>query len=265
MGENVTTDLFGVAGLRCVIVGGTAGIGLAVAEHLAVCGASVVISGRRPATDLAAGMGASSVGMDVADVESVAAGFVEIDGLLGGIDCLILNAGIDAETGLIDDHDLATFERVVDVNTLGLARAMHHGVQRVVDGGSVIVTTSPAGSTAVPGMAAYSASKAALDMLVRSWALDLGPRQIRVNGVLPGIVESEMESESSPSTELIRRMTANGRYRTAAEMAPVYHFLASPASVTLTGSLVGAHDGIPLGFSAEVISHLAADLEGGDE
>jgi NAD(P)-dependent dehydrogenase (short-subunit alcohol dehydrogenase family) len=259
MGENITTDLFGVAGLRCVVVGGTAGIGLAVAQHLAACGAEVTITGRRAADDLASTFGGHAIAMDVADSTSVAAGFVSIE---PGIDCLILNAGIDAETGLIDDHDLATFERVIDVNTLGLARAMHHGVQRMNDGGSVIITSSPAGSVAVPGMAAYSASKAALDMLVKSWALDLGPRQIRVNGVLPGIVESEMDSESSPSVELIRRMTANGRYRQAADMAPVFQFLASPASVTLTGSSVGAHDGIPLGFSAEAIGHLGADLEG---
>lgn len=262
MGEDTTAALFDVTGLRCVVVGGTAGIGLAVARHLADCGAQVLITGRRAAGDLAASFAAHSVVMDVADADSVAAGFTAIDEHLDGVDCLILNAGIDAETGLIDDHDLATFERVIDVNTLGLARAMHYGVQRMVDGGSVIITSSPAGSVAVPGMAAYSASKAALDMLVRSWALDLGPRQIRVNGVLPGIVESEMDSESAPSIELIRRMTANGRYRTAADMAAVFHFLASPASVTLTGSLVGAHDGIPLGFSAEAIGHLGAGLTG---
>lgn len=259
MGEIDTTTLFGVAGLHCVVVGGTAGIGLAVAQHLAACGAEVTITGRRAADDLADGFGGRALTMNVADSTSVAAAFASIE---GGIDCLILNAGIDAETGLIDDHDLETFERVMDVNTLGLARAMHHGVQRMNDGGSIIITSSPAGTVAVPGMAAYSASKAALDMLVRSWALDLGPRQIRVNAVLPGIVESEMDSESSPMPELIRRMTANGQYRKAADMAPVFQFLASPASATLTGSSVGAHDGIPLGFSAEAISHLSADLGG---
>jgi len=263
MGEHTGAALFEVVGLRCVVVGGTAGIGLAVARHLSSCGARVVITGRRDATELAAGFAATAVAMDVSDPDSVAVGFDAVDDVFDTIDCLVLNAGIDAETGPIDDHDLAAFEHVLDVNTIGLARAMHHGIRRVVDGGSVIVTSSPAGSVAVPGMAAYSASKAALDMLIRAWAIDLGPRQIRVNGVLPGIVESEMESESSPSVELIRRMTANGRYRTADEMAPVFHFLASPASVTLTGSLVGAHDGIPLGFSAEVMGHLAADLDGG--
>ena len=138
---------------------------------------------------------------------------------------------------------------------------MHHGIQRVPDGGSVIVTSSPAGSIAAPGMAAYSASKAALDMLVKSWAVDLGPRHIRVNAVLPGIVESEMDSESAPDTELIRRMTVNGAHRRAEEMGPVFQFLASRASVTLTGSLVGAHDGISIGYSQSVMGYLAADLD----
>ena len=243
------------------MVGGTAGIGLAVAEHLAGRRARALITGRRDASEIAASFGASAVTMDVGDRVSVEAGFAAVDEILDRIDCLILNAGIDAHTGLIDDHDLETFERVLDVNTLGLARAMHHGVQRVPDGGSVVITSSPAGSVAAPGMAAYSASKAALDMLVRSWAIDLGPRHIRVNGVLPGIVESEMDSESSPDVELIRRMTANGVHRGAAEMGPVFQFLASPASATLTGSLVGAHDGIPLGFSQEVMTRLGADLD----
>ena len=56
-------------------------------------------------------------------------------------------------------------------------------------------------------------------------------------------------------------MTANGTYRKAAEMGPVFQFLASPASATLTGSLVGAHDGISVGYSAEVMDYLAADLD----
>ena len=107
---------------------------------------------------------------------------------------------------------------------------------------------------------AYAASKAALDHLVRVWALELGPGQVRVNAVLPGIVESEMNSESAPDLELIRRMTANGVFRKASEMAPVFHFLVSDASSTLTGSLVGCHDGIPLGYSHEVMARLATDL-----
>ena len=254
------TDPFSVAGKNIVIVGGTAGIGLAVAAHLATAGASVTITGRRDATALASDIGATFVPMDVADTSSVSAGFENIAASSERIDCLILNAGIDEYHGEIDELDLDVFARVLDVNTMGIVRALSAGISLVPSGGSVIVTSSPAGSITTPGMAAYSASKAALDMLVRTWALELGPKQIRVNAILPGIVESEMGAESTGELEVIRRMTANGIYRQAAEMGPVFQFMASAASAPLTGSLVGAHDGISVGYSAEVMGYLTAGL-----
>ncbi len=261
MEGSASVDPFSVGGRRVVIVGGTAGIGLAVAGHLVVAGAHVTITGRRASgAEVAESIGAAFVATDVADGESVEAGFAEIIAAKPNIDCLVLNAGIDEHHGEIAEVDLATFQRVMDVNTMGVVRALAAGVGAMSQGGSVIVTSSPAGSVTTPGMGAYSASKAALDMLVRVWALELGPRGIRVNAVLPGIVRSEMSSESAPDTELIRRMTVNGIERRATEMGPVFQFLASDASGPLTGSLVGAHDGIPAGFSHEVLTHLAADL-----
>lgn len=256
----VTADTFDVSGRKVVVTGGTAGIGLASAAHLSQCGAQVVICGRRDEGEtIADGIGAAFVVMDVADDLSVEQAFATVAERFDTLDALILNAGIDEYHGEVEDLDMGVFERVIDINTLGMVRALRHGVGLVRDHGSVIVTSSPAGSVAAPGMAAYAASKAALDHLVRVWALELGPRQVRVNAVLPGIVESEMNSESAPDLELIRRMTANGVFRKAAEMAPVFHFLVSDASAPLTGSLVGCHDGIPLGYSHEVMAHLAAD------
>ena len=266
-GRTATADTFDVSGRRVVITGGTAGIGLAAAAHQVRCGARVVISGRRDeGIAIADGIGAAFVTMDVADEASVERAFSSVAERFDTLDALILNAGIDEYHGEIDALDLRLFERVIDVNTMGVVRALRHGIALVRDRGSVVVTSSPAGSVAAPGMAAYAASKAALDHLVRVWALELGPRQVRVNAVLPGIVESEMGSESAPDLELIRRMTANGVFRRAPEMAPVFHFLVSDASAPLTGSLVGCHDGIPLGYSQEVMAHLAADLAnaGGD-
>ncbi len=261
--RTATADVFDVTGRRVVVTGGTAGIGLAVAAHLVECGAQVVICGRRPeGSAIADSIGAGFVTMDVADDASVERALGAVSERFDALDALILNAGIDDYHGEVEDLDMDVFERVIDINTLGVVRALRHGVGMVRDHGSVIVTSSPAGSVAAPGMAAYAASKAALDHLVRVWALELGPRQVRVNAVLPGIVESEMGAESAPDLELIRRMTANGVFRKASEMAPVFHFLVSDASATLTGSLVGCHDGIPLGYSHEVMARLAADMAG---
>ncbi len=262
--------VFSVAGRRVAITGGTAGIGLAVAEHLSAAGARVVVTGRRSSGPRrATEAGAGFVPMDVADEASVAAGFEAVATRLGHLDALILNAGIDAGHGEVGELDLAVFTRIMDVNTMGVVRALNCGVGLVRDGGSVVVTSSPAGSVAVPGMAAYAASKAALDHLVRVWALELGDRRIRVNAVLPGIIESELGTDSQstggnagdessrPDIEMIRRLTASGIYRQAAEMGPVFHFLVSDASESLTGSLVGCHDGISVGYNREILAGLA--------
>jgi len=260
---NRASDPFSVEGRQVVIVGGTAGIGHAVAAHLVDHGAIVIITGRRhEGQEIAQKIGARFVIMDVADGASTQAGFTSIAEMMPRVDCLVLNAGVDRYHGEIDELDIAVFEQVLDTNTLGVVRALAHGIGLMDEGGSVVVTSSPAGSIAAPGMAAYAASKAALDMLVKTWALELGPRHIRVNAVLPGIVESEMASESTAELEAIRRMTANGVYRKAAEMGPVFHFLASDASAPLTGSLVGAHDGISVGYSKEVLARVSADLGG---
>ena len=260
MADTQTTDAFSVQDRNIVIVGGTSGIGLAVGEYLAQAGAAVSITGRRSGGDaIARQTGVRFVPMDVTDAASVQTGFAAISGT--PIDCLILNAGIKEEHGEITDLDLAVFERMIEVNTVGLVRALAAGVGAMRAGGSVVVTSSPAGSVTLPGMSAYSASKAALDMLVRTWALELGPRGIRVNAVLPGIVESEIAIGTSAEVEVVRRMTASGVFRQAREMGPVFQFLASDASTTLTGSLVGAHDGISVGYSAEVMSCLNADLD----
>ena len=267
-GRTATADTFDISDRRVVITGGTAGIGLAAAAHLVRCGAQVVIGGRRAeGRAIAESVGAEFVPMDVADEASVAAAFKAVSERFEVLDALILNAGIDAYHGDVEDLDLDVFERVVDVNTLGVVRAVRHGVNMVRDHGSIIVTSSPAGSVGAPGMAAYGASKAALDQLVRVWALELGPRHVRVNGVLPGNVRTEMMPESTPDVELIRHLTANDTYRPAPDIAPVFHFLVSDASAPLTGSLVGCHDGIPAGFSLGVMSRLAAGASdnGGDQ
>ncbi len=259
-------DSFSISGMRTVITGGTAGIGLGVAEYFVASGARVVITGRRDdGQDVAMGIGARFVTMDVTDTASVDAGTTAAaERLGGGIDALILNAGIDLPTGPVDDLDLEAFERVIDVNLLGVTRGLAAGLEHMGPGSTVIVTSSPAGRVTSPGMAAYSASKAAVDMLVRAASIDLGPRGIRVNAVLPGIVESEMAGGSTGDGSAIRMFTQSGIMRRADEMGGTYRFLASSASAPLTGATVQADDGISAGPSLALMEAAFGDpsLEG---
>jgi len=254
-----TIDPFSIGGKNCLIVGGTAGIGLGVAEHFVQAGADVIITGRRATGEsIAAGVGARFVRMDLAESGSIFAGMASAADLFGGrIDCLILNAGIADDAGGVDGLDLAVFRRVFEVNVFGVAQALRDGIAHMEQGGSVVVTSSPAATELMPGVAAYGASKAAVNALVKTAAIELGPRGIRVNAVLPGVIETEMAFDPDGLEEELERLsslTATGKVRQPAEMGPPFQFLASAASETCTGALLACEDGVSAGFSSLLLA-----------
>jgi NAD(P)-dependent dehydrogenase (short-subunit alcohol dehydrogenase family) len=255
--ENGPEAMFSIAGRRTVITGGTAGIGLGVAEHFVAAGARVVIAGRRAqGPEIAATVGAQFVSMDVADDESVNHALARSAELLGGLDVLILNAGVARPCGPLESLDLDAFRHVFDVNLFGAVRGLRFGLPHMRAGGVVLITSSPGGRQALgaPGMHAYSASKAALDMVVQAAGLELAAEGIRVSGVLPGFIHSELGGEADASW--LARLTATGRPREPGAMAPVFHFLASEAGEMLQGAIVAADDGCTAGLSAAVLSRL---------
>lgn len=254
-------DVFSISGKRTVITGGTAGIGLAVAAHFVEAGAEVVITGRRgDGESVATAMGSSFIQMDVTDDASVRDGLSSAVELLGGIDVLILNAGVDLTVGTVDDLDLAAFRRVQDVNVGGVIRGLAFGTPYLGRGASVVISSSPAGRVTSAGLSAYSASKAAVDSLVKTAAIELAPKGVRVNAVLPGIVKSEMSGGATGNAEVITMITATGVFRDADELAGTYHFLASRASSPLTGATIQADDGISAGLSSILMRHAVVGL-----
>ena len=249
------SNYFSIEGKRALITGGTSGIGRAVAAAFAKAGARVVITGRRDSgAAIAAEIGADFVRMDVADSQSIVDATAQAaEQLGGGIDIAVLNAGVALDTGFTVQQDLDAVRKTFEVNTLGVAQGLQEVLRYMQAGGSIIVTSSPISSEFMPGAGAYSASKAAVNALVRTAALELGPEGIRVNAVMPGVIKTEMAMDpDNPDAELemLATLTATGKVRQPEELAPVFHFLASEASATCTGALMECEDGVRAGFSA---------------
>ena len=250
---------FSIQGKRTLITGGTAGIGLAVARHFAAAGARVVISGRRSeGSQIAADIGATFVEMDVSDPESVARGTVRAGDQLGGhIDVLILNAGINTPSATIQTASLDDFRATFDVNVFGVVSGLKEALAYLLATASVIITSSPAANTYTAGMGAYASSKAAVNALTRLWALELGPLGIRVNAVLPGIVDTAMSIDPDgghQELDMIQTLTSNNVIRAPEAFGPIFQFLASEASAPCTGAILESDDGISAGLSQALLS-----------
>ena len=243
----------GLAGRRAVVTGGASGIGAAVVAGLAAAGAQGVVLDIKPAGDAGLPPGWSSLAVDVGDDEALAGAF----GVLSaGIDVLVAAAGIVPPWRRIAELDLAEWDLVFRVNTRGVAASLQLATPLLNEGAAVVVIASLNAWRGDPNLASYVASKHALLGLVRSAALDLGRRAIRVNAVGPGPIATEAllqrlarraaDGGPSPDDALAAAgaQTALGRIATVEEVASAAVFLASPASGGVTGQLLAVDAGM---------------------
>lgn len=232
-----------LAGRRALVTGGTAGIGLEAARLLAAAGADVVITGRDRDRGAAAAaqLGVRFVAADLSDVEAVSALVAQC----GDVDVIVNNAA-SFPGALTVDQDLASFERTFDTNVRGtyfLVAALVPGMLER-GGGSIVNVTSMVAFKGVAGASTYSASKAAVESLTRTWAAEFGPRGVRVNSVAPGPTATEgVVAEWGDTNEELGRALPLGRTAKPAEIAEAILFLASPRSSFITGSTLHADGG----------------------
>lgn len=248
-----------LAGKAAVVTGGSRGIGRAIVERLARDGATVVFSfvqAEQAAADVcravaAAGHRAEAVHADQGLVSDVRHLFDEAERRLGGLDILVVSAGIGVRARIADvrEEDL---DRVLAVNFRGTLFAMQEAARRMRHGGRIINISTVNTVLPVPGVGIYSATKAAVEQLTRVGAMELGARGITVNTVSPSATDTELfqQSNSPGMAELVAGITPLGRIGQPADVADVVAFLAGPDARWLTGQHLRASGGLDVGRSA---------------
>jgi NAD(P)-dependent dehydrogenase (short-subunit alcohol dehydrogenase family) len=249
------SNLQDLGGRVALVTGASRGIGRAIALRLAESGADIGINSVtqiEAAESLQAkieAMGRRAVVLpgDTADEDAVAEMFDRLERGLGPAQILVNNAGIDPVTP-IADMDATEWRRVIDVNLTGPFLCTKRAIARMQSGGSIINITSIHDATPRIGSSHYSASKAGVVMLTKTAALELGHRNIRVNAIAPGAIETDINREriAAFGPEAWKRWIPLGRVGQAEEIAELAAFLASDAASYITGATIYADGGYRL-------------------
>jgi NAD(P)-dependent dehydrogenase (short-subunit alcohol dehydrogenase family) len=242
-------DMNRLNGKTAVITGGATGIGLAAAKRFIEEGAFVFIYARRQESLDAAvaklGPNARAVKGSVSDEAGLDRLYAVVKAERGTLDIVFANAGAGSQAVLgkitaehIDEH--------FDTNVKGTIFTVQKALPLMSQGGSIILTGSSAGTTGAPAMSAYSASKAAVRNLARTWAEDLKGTGIRVNVLSPGATATELAKGAlgEEGQKVFASMTPLQRMADPAEIAAAAVFLASPDSSFMTASELAVDGGL---------------------
>jgi len=234
-----------------LVTGAGRGIGRAIALRLAGDGSAVLINYRSndsAATELVeairyAGGQAEALRADISDPAQPRELFDQAERRFGPLDVVISNVGT-ARFGLLVEAEVADFDAVFATNARAGFLVLREGARRVRDGGRLVAVSAGFTATRQPGTGLYAASKAALEQLVRVLAVELGPRQVTVNSVLPGPVRTDGLASLPPA--VIDRMIAEvplGRLGEPEDIADIVGFLVSHEARWVTGQSIHAGGG----------------------
>jgi 3-oxoacyl-[acyl-carrier protein] reductase len=239
-----------LVGKNALVTGSTRGIGRAIAESLAGAGARVAVVGRdqaRAAEAAAAlGVNARGFGADVSDPASVVALIEDVEREFGHVDILVNNAGLTRDNILfrLKDDD---WDAVLDANLRGAFVAIRTVARGMIKRrwGRIINIASVVGITGNKGQANYAASKAGLIGLTKSVAKELGSRNVLVNAVAPGFIETDMTAAMTPEARAgLAGQIPLERLGTPQDIAGVVTFLASDQAAYITGQVLVVDGGM---------------------
>jgi NAD(P)-dependent dehydrogenase (short-subunit alcohol dehydrogenase family) len=245
-----------LAGSRAVVTGGGTGIGRGIASVLASRGAQISVIGRRrePLEETvamlqAAGGTAFAFAADVSDRQAIGGAVDAAAEAMGGLDILINNAGVGGPNACALDGP-ERWDEVVRPNLDGVFHTTRAALRHIPDGGRIVAISSVLGRFGVPGYTAYCASKHGVIGLCKALALELAPRQITVNAICPGWVDTEMaragmdlmakgmDASFDEARQAALGMVPLGRILQPEEIGETVAFLCSRGAAGMTGQAI---------------------------
>ena len=227
-----------------LVTGGNRGIGKAIASTFSDAGDRVAVTSRSGEV-----AGLFTVACDVTDDAAVDRAVGAVEAEFGPVEVLVANAGFNDDKLLLQ-MDTASFASVLDANLVGAFRVVRRALPKMLRArkGRVVLISSVVALSGAPGQANYAASKAGLIGLARSLAREVGSRNITVNVVAPGFIETDMTAPLSDARRQdILAQVPLKRFGVAEEVARVVLWLASDAATYVTGAVVPVDGGLGMG------------------
>lgn len=239
-------------GKVALVTGGSRGIGRAISQRLAQAGATVIINytsdvnAANETVQAIEQQGGKSLALraDISRIGEIHYLFDEVLLQLDRLDIVVANAGIQVHQSIADTSE-ADFDRVFAINAKGVFFTLKEAAKSLNKGGRIIAISSSLTSTMFPGYGAYAGTKGAVEQFTKTLAKEIGNRDITVNAVCPGPVETDFltATETPESLEILAKLVPSGRLGIPNDIADVIVFLASNAAQWITGQCIRVNGG----------------------